>query len=127
MSSKIFVGNVPWDLNASDVSNMVEDVVGVSLDTSNIDIVTNKKGKPRGFLFITFNNEESALDAVDAIDGLKWGERVLNSNVVEDKGAVAVVRKKSLNPHKSVYIKNLEYSLTEEEIWQMCDDIVGAG
>ena len=127
MSNKVFVGNVPWDLTTSDITNMIADVVGISLDSSNIDIVTNKKGKPRGFLFITFDNEEIANDAVDAIDGLKLGERILNSNIVENKGSIAIVQKKSLNPQRSVYIKNLEYSLTEEEVWQMCDDIVGVG
>ena len=38
---------------------------------------------------------------------MQWGERVLNSNIVEDKGVSVAVRKTGLNAARSVYIKNL--------------------
>lgn len=127
MIRKIFVGNIPWDISDKDVTDMITDVVGVELKEDKIDIVKNKKGKPRGFMFISFPGDDEANDAVDLIDGMQWGERVLNSNIVEDKGVSVAVRKTGLNAARSVYIKNLEYSLTEDEVWQMCDDIVGNG
>ena len=89
----------------------------------------NKKKKPRGFLFVTFASAAEAETAVDIIDGCMYGDRCLNSNIVDIQATPAPVinKKRPINPARGVHISNLDYSLTDDELWQMCDDIVGVG
>ena len=128
--AKIFIGNIPFDVTEEEMAALLTEQTGSKVPPSAVDIVRNKKKRPRGFLFITFPDITAAQEAVDIIDGCMYGDRCLNSNLVDSNTVPAPVlggTKRAINPSRGVYLSNLDYSLLEEEVWQMCDDIVGVG
>ncbi len=68
-----------------------------------------------------------AQDFVDQADGLLFEDRILNSNIKDSKTppSEASIRKKQFALERSVYLNNLDYTLDEEEIYNMCEDLLG--
>ena len=70
----------------------------------------------------------SAYACVELTDGMEYGDRVLNSNLKDsdpDKADAQKLAKEKFNMQNTVYLKNLDYSLSEEELFNMCEDLVG--
>ena len=77
MSTKIFVGNLPWavrDLELKelflDYGDIVESAVILERDT----------GRSRGFGFVTYATPEAAKAAIAAMNGIELGGRKINVN-----------------------------------------------
>jgi len=59
---------------------------------------------------------------------MEYADRVINSNVKDadpDRIDAQKLAKEKFDMQKTVYLKNLDYSLTEEELYNMCEDLVG--
>ena len=124
---KVFIGNVPFHTTEAEIEDMVEDLLGSDLVTS-VNIPRGaKSGRPFGYLFVDFKDPDVAQDFVDVADGLLFEDRVLNSNVKDSKTppSEASIRKKQFALERSVYLNNLDYTLDEEEIYNMCEDLLG--
>lgn len=125
---KVFIGNLPFDDSIEgDVSEMIRKEIG--LEYFHMNVPKGKKSKrPFGFMFVDFKDPDSAMQCVEFVDGLQYGDRVLNSNIkyADEAGAMPKI-KESFDEDKSIRIVNLDYSLSEEEIFSMCEDIVGHG
>ena len=124
---KVFIGNVPFHTTEKEIEEMVEDLLGNELITA-VNIPRGaKSGRPFGFLFIDFKDPDVALDFVDIADGLLFEDRILNSNIKDSKTppSEASIRKKKFALERSIYLNNLDYTLDEEEIYNMCEDLLG--
>ena len=138
-TDRIFIGNLPFTVTESEVRDIIGDHIGDDL-IREIKIASGQKTKrPLGFLFADFYDIEAAVKAVQLFDGYNLHGRILNSNLkyVDDSKLIKTatkgnekVKTASLNSMKSsntIYLSNLDYSLDEEEIYNMCDDLVGNG
>jgi RNA recognition motif-containing protein len=138
-ADKVFIGNLPFSVTEAIIRDIVQSEIGEG-KISEIKIAAGKKTKrPLGFLFIDFVDLESAIAAVSLFDGYNLEGRVLNSNlkIPDDVSLIKasplnIEKMKSLplSPYKAsktIYLSNLDYSLDEEEISNMCDDLVGFG
>lgn len=124
---KVFIGNVPFHTKEAEIEEMVEDLLAEDL-ISTVNIPRGaKSGRPFGYLFVDFKDPDVAQDFVDAADGLLFEDRVLNSNIKDSKTppSEASIRKKQFALERSVYLNNLDYTLDEEEIYNMCEDLLG--
>lgn len=124
---KVFIGNVPFHTTEKEIEEMVEDLLGNELITA-VNIPRGaKSGRPFGYLFIDFKDPDVALDFVDVADGLLFEDRILNSNIKDSKTppSEASIRKKKFALERSIYLNNLDYTLDEEEIYNMCEDLLG--
>jgi nucleolin len=98
------------------------------VEIKGVTIAMGKKSKAsRGFCFIDFNDPSDAATVADSLDGAAYEDRILNSNVKD-----TVVDRKKVKPPKrditkSVFVANLDRSLTEIEVFDMCDDLLGDG
>jgi RNA recognition motif-containing protein len=93
-----------------------------------VTIATGKKSKAhRGFCFIDFHNAAEAIMVADSLDGAAYEDRVLNSNVKEVVQDRKKVKKERRDITKSVFVANLDRSLTEFEVSDMCEDLLGEG
>jgi len=77
MSTKLYVGNLPFDITENDL----RDMVGQHGPVNEINVIMDKMtGKARGFAFVTMNTEEAAKAAILALNGKDWKGRSLTVN-----------------------------------------------
>ena len=77
MSTKLYVGNLPFDITEDDLRTMLSQHGAVN----EINVVMDKfSGRPRGFAFATMNTPEAANAAILALNGRDWKGRALTVN-----------------------------------------------
>ena len=77
MSTKLYVGNLPYETTESDLQTLFESAGSVST----INIVRDRAtGQARGFAFVEMGDEESAKRAISELDKHAYGGRNLTVN-----------------------------------------------
>ena len=82
MGSKVFVGNLDYNTRKEEVQNLfaqVGEIRDVFLPTD------RETGRPRGFAFVEFANDEDAAKAIEKFNGYQLGGRALRVNAAEDR------------------------------------------
>ena len=75
---KLFVGNLPYSANETDVQSFFEGV-GVAVDS--VTVMRDRfTGQARGFGFVEINDDDAALRAVDMCNGKELMGRALVVN-----------------------------------------------
>jgi RNA recognition motif-containing protein len=77
MSSKLYVGNLPYETNEDDLQTLFAEVGAVETVTVMRDRDT---GRARGFGFVEMGNEQDAQKAIDALNEKPFGGRTLTVN-----------------------------------------------
>ena len=77
MSTKLYVGNLPFDVTEDDLRNKLSEHGAVNEIVVVMDKVT---GRPRGFAFATMNTPEAATATIGALHGKDWRGRALTVN-----------------------------------------------
>ena len=77
MSTKLYVGNLPYEATEADLQTLFESAGQVS--TVNI-IRDRATGQARGFAFVEMNDAESAQRAISELDKHQYGGRSLTVN-----------------------------------------------
>jgi RNA recognition motif-containing protein len=77
MSTKLYVGNLPFDITEDDLRNLLSDHGPVNEIAVVMDKIT---GRARGFAFATMNTPEGAKAAILALNGKDWKGRALTVN-----------------------------------------------
>ena len=82
MSKKLFVGNLPFDVNDADLKTILE-VVG---KVASVSVIVNKKtGRSKGYGFAEMETEELAQQAVQKFEGATLNERALTVQLATPK------------------------------------------
>jgi RNA recognition motif-containing protein len=82
MSKKLFVGNLPFDVNDADLAT----VLGVAGKVESAKIVVNKKtGRSKGYGFVEMATEEMAQEAVSKFEGATLNERPITVQIASPK------------------------------------------
>ena len=138
-TDRVFLGNLPFTITEDIITEIIVKNIGTGI-IKEIKIAKGKKTKrPLGFLFIDFVDAKTAAKAAAILDGYQLDGRTLNCNLkypddgslikaskgIEEKAKTAPLT--SLKTEATVYLSNMDYSLGEEEIYNMCDDLVGVG
>jgi cold-inducible RNA-binding protein len=77
MSTKLYVGNLSFDVTENDL----RDMVSTHGPVNEINVIMDKiTGRARGFAFITMNTQEGATAAIEALNGKEWKGRALTVN-----------------------------------------------
>ena len=77
MGTKLYVGNLSFDVTENDLRDMLAQHGPVNEIAVVMDKVT---GKPRGFAFVTMNTPEAATAAIQALNGKDYKGRALTVN-----------------------------------------------
>jgi RNA recognition motif-containing protein len=130
LSTKVFVGNMPFTVTEKEIRKLANDLK-ITDDMRRIVSISIPQGKKSksgmGFVFIDFDSVDSAVKASEKINGAVFSGRTINSNVKDLASANApkkVVTSKARVIDNSIYLANLDVTLTEEEIINMCNDIL---
>jgi len=82
MSKKLFVGNLPFDVNDADLSTVLS-VAGKVVEAK---VIINKKtGRSKGYGFVEMETEALAQDAVKKFEGATLNERALTVQLATPK------------------------------------------
>jgi len=77
MSTKLYVGNLSFDVTENDL----RDLLGAHGPVDEVKIVMDRDtGRARGFAFATMNTEEGAKAAIASLNGKDWNGRALTVN-----------------------------------------------
>ena|SRR5687767_5910552 len=77
MSTKLYVGNLPYETTESDLQSLFE----ASGQVASINIVRDRAtGQARGFAFVEMSDTESARKAISELDKHQYGGRSLTVN-----------------------------------------------
>ena len=77
MSTKLYVGNLPYETTESDLQTLFESAGSVST----VNIVRDRAtGQARGFAFVEMSDEDSAKRAISELDKHAYGGRNLTVN-----------------------------------------------
>ena len=77
MSTKLYVGNLPYETSESDIQALFESVGAVA----SINVVRDRAtGQPRGFAFVEMSDTEGARRAISELDRHQYGGRSLTVN-----------------------------------------------
>ncbi len=82
MSKKVFVGNLNYSTTEQDLAAALADAGEIREVFLPIDRLS---GRPRGFAFVEFANEEEAAAAIEKFDGEELNGRALRINLAEDR------------------------------------------
>ena len=77
MSTKLYVGNLPYQTSESDLQTMFEAMGAV--DTINV-VRDRATGQARGFAFVEMSDAEGARRAISELDRSDYGGRSLTVN-----------------------------------------------
>ena len=82
MSKKLFIGNLPFEVNDADLRTVLA-VAGTVVDAR---VVLNKKtGRSKGYGFVEMETEALALEAVKKFEGATLNERALTVQIATVK------------------------------------------
>lgn len=82
MSKKLFVGNLPFDVNDADLAT----VLAVAGTVESAKVIVNKKtGRSKGYGFVEMATEELAKDAVTKFEGATLNERAITVQIATPK------------------------------------------
>ena len=77
MSTKLYVGNFPYETSESDLQTLFE----TSGQVTSINIVRDRAtGQPRGFAFVEMSDADGARKAISELDKHQYGGRSLTVN-----------------------------------------------
>ena len=77
MSTKLYVGNLSFDVTENDLRDMLSQHGPVN----EINVIMDKMtGRARGFAFVTMNTQEGATAAIQKLNGTEWKGRALTVN-----------------------------------------------
>ena len=77
MSTKLYVGNFPYETSESDLQTLFE----ASGEVASINIIRDRAtGEARGFAFVEMSDVEGARKAITELDQYQYGGRSLTVN-----------------------------------------------
>jgi len=77
MSTKLYVGNLPYETSETDIQALFESVGAVA----SINVVRDRAtGQPRGFAFVEMSDTEGAQRAISELNQHQYGGRKLTVN-----------------------------------------------
>jgi RNA recognition motif-containing protein len=82
MSKKLYVGNLPYNINASDLEKLFSQHGSVQSAEVIADRAT---GRSKGFGFVEMNSDHEAQAAISALNGQQYEGRALTVNEAKPK------------------------------------------
>jgi nucleolin len=121
---QVFIGNLPQTVNEDILKSIITEKTGPTFKSVRIQI-DKQTGLSRGFGYVHFDEKEQAESAILALAGIQIEGNNLKIDLSQPR--VSSPRQSQAPSENSVFIGNLDFRSTEEQILEMCNDLVGKG
>ena len=82
MGSKLYVGNLSYDVTGSDLEQLFSQHGGVQ----SAEVIADRdSGRSKGFGFVQMESDDAAQAAISALNGQEWQGRPLTVNVAKPR------------------------------------------
>jgi len=119
--TNVFAGNLPWSTTTDELQEMF-----APYSPATCEVIEGRNGRSRGYGLVSFNTEEDATNAINALNGTPVGEREMI--VRYDEGSKKSDKPKAPRERKprepsanytgtSVFVGNLPWSTTDETLF----------
>jgi len=130
----VFIGNLSFSATDDDIRTLVDNQLGGGGGPrfKALSIPRGKKSKQgMGFFFLEFHTSNDAQLAVHQFNQIQFQDRIIVANFKSEGSSSTTTSLKSskklrVDKH-CIYLANLDFSLTEQDLIQMCNDILGDG
>ena len=83
MGTRVYVGNLPFDMDSSQLRALFEEG---GRKVADVKIITDRAtGQPRGFAFVEMGSQSDAHAAITALNGREVGGRVLTVSEAKEQ------------------------------------------
>ncbi|MBZ0169540.1 RNA-binding protein [Candidatus Methylomirabilis lanthanidiphila] len=83
MGTRVYVGNLPFDMDANAIRALFEEG---GRRVADVKIITDRDtGRPRGFAFVEMENQSDAQAAIQTLNGREIGGRPLTVNEAREQ------------------------------------------
>ncbi len=83
MSTRLYVGNLPYNIDETELRSIFE---ADGRTVTDVSIITDRDtGRPRGFAFVEMANQNDAESAISALNGQDIGGRSLTVNEARER------------------------------------------
>jgi len=124
-TNKLYLGNLSFGVTEDNIKAYLSEFGGVL----EVDVILNSEGKSKGFAFATMDSVDSAQATIDELDKSEWMGREINVSFAVEKSAIKMESKKFDSEFKEgvkkVYIGNVSFNKTEEELKAFCEEKAG--
>lgn len=124
---QVYLGNLPHEVDEDALAALVSEKAGPSFQS--IRLMRDKKtGKSRGSAYIDYTEKSAADAAIEALSGFQLQDRLVKVNAAEPRADKTGKPKFEKTPQEnSCFIGNLDFSVTQEDIVRLCDELLGEG
>jgi nucleolin len=127
----VYIGNMPFDLEESDLKDMVSSALSGDAASDSVRIIRDRDtGRSRGFGYISFDTKEEAEASVAKLEGLSANGRDFRVNVSVPKDQRAPRERKPREQREmgpSIFMGNLDFSVQDGDVQDLCDEMLGPG
>lgn len=121
---QVYLGNLPHELDEDALATLVREKAGSSFQS--IRLMKDKKtGKSRGSAYIDYTEKSAADAAIEALSGVQVQDRTVKVNAAEARTDKPKFEKTP--QENSCFIGNLDFTVTQEDIMQLCNSKLGNG
>ena len=133
---QVFVGNLPFEVDEGTVKDMIINKAGSTFQGFRLTR-DNRTGRSRGFGYLDFAEKADADAALLALTGMQFGDREIKvdhavgrpirEEAYPGSGERTFSPSRQSQQENSCFIGNLDFGATEEQIMNLCNEILGEG
>lgn len=120
----VFIGNIPFDVDEETLNELIAEKTGDNFKPIKL-IRDRETGRSRGFGYLKYDEKSEADEVIDALSGIELSGREIRVGHNEPRPNKRENR--APNPARSIFIGNIDFSANEDQLMDMCNDILGPG
>lgn len=124
--SRVFINNLPYDLEENELNAVVTKYLGSSVGPVSL-CKDRETGKSRGFALAYFENKEVADTAVEALSTLVVHERCVSAHTSDVVEPTTPATHRPYPPETTCFVGNLAFTTSGEELKELCNHHLGQG
>ena len=114
MSTKVFIKNLHENID----DTILLEIFRVFGDILSCNVVTNDAGKSKGYGYINYDSNESAMKAIDAVNGMTISDKRVYAELFKPFD-----QRKAAKIFTNVYVKYIPPSMTDKELRELFERV----